>query len=304
MGKVPRTAAALPQAPGVYRFRAASGRVLYVGRATELRRRVGSYWAPLGDRAHLAPMVAAVAGIEALACASVHEAAWLERNLLEQAMPPYNRTPGGQETPVYLRLSTDPDAPGLTLTHTPTGSMVFGPYLGGTRVRLALAALHRVLPLAYTGARCNGTQRDLARSLHITYRDRDRLATALSAVLRREPDAVAAADAQLRVRREQAVEALAFEVAARIQDELHALEWLTSVQRVTTLEPVDLDAHGWHDGVLVRLSVRTGQLRGWTQWHCSRADAQPHLDSTPPAWAEFAQHNATLAATLAAGAPV
>jgi excinuclease UvrABC nuclease subunit len=65
-----RAAAALPLAPGVYRFRDQAGRVLYIGRAVSLRRRVLSYWRDLGDRAHLAPMVARIARIEAVPCDS------------------------------------------------------------------------------------------------------------------------------------------------------------------------------------------------------------------------------------------
>ena len=74
-------AASLPLAPGVYRFRDQAGRVLYIGRAVSLRRRVLSYWGDLGDRGHLAPMVARIARVEAVICDSAHEAAWLERNL-------------------------------------------------------------------------------------------------------------------------------------------------------------------------------------------------------------------------------
>src|SRR4051794_22244356 len=55
-----------------------------VCRAREVvRRRVASYWTGLGDRDHFAPMVARVQRVEAVVCASEHEAAWLERNLLE-----------------------------------------------------------------------------------------------------------------------------------------------------------------------------------------------------------------------------
>lgn len=96
--------AKLPLTPGVYRFRDAGGRVLYIGRATALRRRVASYWGDLGDRGHLAPMVARIARVEAVACDSAHEAAWLERNLLETSLPPWNKGAGGQEAPVYIRL--------------------------------------------------------------------------------------------------------------------------------------------------------------------------------------------------------
>ncbi len=77
-------AAYLPLAPGVYRFRDQAGRVLYVGRAVSLRRRVLSYWGDLGDRGHLAPMVARIARVEAVICDSAHKAdgqAGAERDL-------------------------------------------------------------------------------------------------------------------------------------------------------------------------------------------------------------------------------
>ena len=149
----PAAVARLPGSPGVYRFRDAAGRVLYVGRASTLRSRVASYWSDLADREHLTQMVARVARIEAVLCDSVHEAAWLERNLLETSLPPWNRTPGGQESAVYIRLDAGPASPGLTVTYqTEPADQVryFGPYLGGLRVRRATAALHRIVPLRYT----------------------------------------------------------------------------------------------------------------------------------------------------------
>src|SRR6516225_9079888 len=113
-------AARLPPGPGVYRFRDAAGAVLYLGRAVSLRRRAASYWGDLGDRGHLAAMVARIARVEAVPCASAHEAAWLERNLLQRHKPPWNRSPsGGQESEVWIRLSASPDAPGLTVARRP-----------------------------------------------------------------------------------------------------------------------------------------------------------------------------------------
>lgn len=115
----PRSVAArLPYAPGVYRFRDVRGRALYVGRARDLRRRVSSYWVNLGDRPHLASMVARIARVEAVSCDSAHEAAWLERNLLERAKPSWNRATGGAEVPVYLCLDARPASPGLRVVHT------------------------------------------------------------------------------------------------------------------------------------------------------------------------------------------
>jgi excinuclease ABC subunit C len=50
-------------------------------------------------------MVKGIARVEAVVCGSEHEAARLERNLLEQRLPPWNKTAGGQEVPVWIRLS-------------------------------------------------------------------------------------------------------------------------------------------------------------------------------------------------------
>ena len=142
----------LPSGPGVYRFRDESGRALYIGRATDLRRRVASYWGGLRDRPRLRRMVTRIDRVEAVACDSEHEAAWLERNLLEQSKPRWNRAIGGLEVEVYIGLGQR-----FELRHEPVGpGLLFGPYLGGEKVRLAISGLHRIIPLAYAGERLRG----------------------------------------------------------------------------------------------------------------------------------------------------
>src|SRR5450631_3671221 len=135
----------LPSAPGVYRFRGSGGRVLYLGRAVDLRRRVASYWGDLGDRWHLTTMVPRIERVEAVVCDSAHEAAWLERNLLERRLPSWIRT-RGEEVPVYVRVDGRPRSPGLAVVHhvePAVGVRHFGPYLGSVRARLAVAGLDR-----------------------------------------------------------------------------------------------------------------------------------------------------------------
>jgi excinuclease ABC subunit C len=294
-------AAALPCSPGVYRFRDERGRILYIGRATELRRRVLSYWGDLGDRRHLARMVPRIASVEAVICASAHEAAWLERNLLEQHLPRWNRTRGGGENPVYIRMDTRPASPGLRSVHEVVpadGTHHFGPYLGGLRVRQAVAGLHRALPLPYTGTRLSGSERDMARQRGVCHADRVRLVEMLSAVLGREPAPVAAARAELRALRDRAATRQAFEVAGQIQDQLEAFDWVTCTQRVTTADPLDFDVSGWAAGHLVRFQVRSGRLDTWTARGCGQGTARRYLATTPPDWVPFAQQNADLAAAL------
>jgi excinuclease ABC subunit C len=299
--------AALPREPGVYRFRDARDRVLYIGRAAELRGRVASYWSDLGDRRRLRPMVRRIVRIEAVVCASRHEAAWLERNLLEARLAPWNRTRGGQETPVRIALDPRPASPGLRVLHdhdaVPEGVRAFGPYLGGEQVRRAVAGLHRVLPLAWTGERLEGTGRAMAADRGVTAGDREALATTVAAVLEREPDAVARVRAELVACRDRAAAAAAFELAGRIHAELGGLEWVTGAQRVTALDGGDADVCGWADGVLATFAIRDGRLRGWSQRPAATAaGVAAELAATPPAWRDFAGRNAALAAALLAAA--
>jgi excinuclease ABC subunit C len=286
----------------VYRFRDKNGRVLYVGRATTLRSRVGSYWSDLRGRRHLTRMVAQVARIEAVACGSVHEAAWLERNLLQTSMPRWNRTPGGQEHQVYIRLSRRRAGRAVAVVYRPLPApdvQYFGPYLGGVRARQAVTALSRIRPAAGTGAILRGVQLDLARVRGHDPAARDADLDTLTAVLRKEPAAVVQARAELEALRDRAAGQLAFEFAARVQAEIESLDWITAPQRVTSMDPEDFDVHGWAGGTLVHFGVRAGRLCQWSQRPCpDRAAAGPALAATPPGWAAFATASAELAATL------
>jgi excinuclease ABC subunit C len=298
-----RVVARLPAEPGVYRFRDEHDRVLYVGRAVDLRRRVGSYRGDLRDRRHLAPMVKRIARIEALVCASAHEAWWLERNLLERYLPPWNRTRGGQEVPVFIQLDTSTRSAGLRLIREAEQAReqgrVFGPYLGGRRVRLAIAALRRVYPICYSGDGLTSAERDLARLRRVGPADRAEIASALTAVLDRRPDAVRALCARLAELRDAAASDLAFERAGQLHEEIAAIRWIMAPQQVTGLERYDLDVAGWAAGVLVRFEIRGGALGAWHQEPSPDKPPAEPAATTPARWITFADRNAHLAAALA-----
>jgi excinuclease ABC subunit C len=288
----PPAVAQLDTGPGVYRFRDARGRVLYVGRAVNLRRRTASYWGDLRDRRHLRRMVPQIDRIEAVACDSDHEAAWLERNLLERSLPRWNRTRGGQETPAYIVLRRS----GLDIAYERCAG-AFGPYLGSARVRTAISGLHRVLPLGYTGERLTGTERDMARIRGVRPGDRAEIIRTLTAVLGREPAALAALRGELTRRRDAASAALAFEHAAGIRDEIEAVDWVCAPQNVARDEPITTTITGWSDGIVVRFEIVCGRMSSWTQ----RPGPEPRdVAATPVEWMPFARRNAELAARLAA----
>lgn len=293
----PSAVALLPTEPGVYRFRDDRGRPLYIGRAGNLRRRVSSYWGGLRDRPRLRRMVPQIVGIEALVCASEHEAAWVERMLLERRMPRWNRVAGGLENPVYVRLDTA--TPSIAVVHErveTSGVRWHGPYLGGGATRLAVAALERAYPLAYTRAAMTGTERDLARLHGVGAGDAEGLVSQIDLVLLRDPTAVGAARNLLLSLRDEASRSELYERAARIQEELAGLEWVVSPVRV--LGTADLDLRASVHGHRVSMTLRDGRLRAWDQ-----APATADELVAPAEWHDFLQRNAALAAMLA-GQPV
>ncbi|WP_433044924.1 GIY-YIG nuclease family protein [Dactylosporangium sp. CS-033363] len=287
----------LPPTAGVYRFRDGDGKVLYIGRATSLRSRVASYWSDLRDRPRLRRMVPLIAAVEAVACDSVHEAAWLERNLLGRRKPRWNRARDGQESTVHIGLESGPRTPGLRILYTPKPGC-FGPYLGGLRARNAVSALHRIRPLAYTGAGLTGAERDMAQARGVTPGDREQLVASITAILGRDPVELDRARTDLIALRERAAGNLSFELAAEIHEEIAALDWIASPQRTATLEPAELRAAGFAEGVLVLFRVRAGRLDEWTQRASTPERARKYLAETPAEWRPFAQRNAELAAGL------
>jgi excinuclease ABC subunit C len=286
---------ALPATPGVYRFRDATGRALYLGRAGDLRRRVSSYWGDLRDRPHLRRMVPRVVRVEAVSCDSEHEAALLERNLLDHAKPRWNRMTG-VESIVYIGLHHE-----LAAQYTAQGpGRVYGPYLGGEKVRLAVSGLNRVLPLAYAGARLGGFDRDMARVRGVAPGSQPAILATLAAVLGGDATAKALVQAELCARRDAAAGALAFELAARIQLELSALEWILAEQKVAGIDADENAAvAGWAEGLLVTFELREGWIRAWRQRACGMDAAAAQVAATPSRWRAFADRNAQLAARLA-----
>jgi excinuclease ABC subunit C len=248
-------------------------------------------------------MLPQIAAVEALECGSQHEAAWLERNLLERALPRWNRIRGGLEVPVWLVLDPGPGTPDLALAHEPSVTAVnLGPFLGGDRARLVRSGLLRVWPLPLTAAALGGSEREMARVREVGPTDRTRLVTVIQQALAGEPDAVQAWREGLLAARERSAAGLAFEQAQQVSEELAAIDWAIGIQRVTSAAPVDLDVVGWCEGVLVRLAIRAGRMQRWEQ-RLTEPEPRALLDRTAPQWRLFADDNARLAARVLGRVP-
>jgi DNA polymerase III subunit epsilon len=137
----------LPRCPGVYLFRDAAGRVLYVGKAKDLRARVRSYFSGDG-RVKVADLLRELAAIDHQPCATELEASVREVRLIQHHRPRYNRRSRNPERYCYLKLTRE-RFPRLSLVRkvAPDGARYLGPFGSAGQAELVKAAIEDALPL-------------------------------------------------------------------------------------------------------------------------------------------------------------
>lgn len=138
----------LPKVPGVYIFRAADDRPLYVGTSVDIATRVRSYFTAGEKRARISEMLAAAERVEAVECAHSLEAEVRELRLIAAHAPPYNRRSKYPERMVWLKL-TDGPYPRLSIVRdlSPTDTAYLGPFTSRRAAELAAAGFHDAVPL-------------------------------------------------------------------------------------------------------------------------------------------------------------
>lgn len=137
----------LPRAPGVYLFRGPADEVLYIGTATDLRRRVGQYFTGADPRGRMKEMVALAGRVDHVECAHALEAGVRELRLLVAHAPPYNRRSRFPQRWWWVVLTDEP-FPRLSVVRDPRTDRALGPF----RVR-ADAADTAALIARFTGLR-------------------------------------------------------------------------------------------------------------------------------------------------------
>src|ERR1035441_7644449 len=134
----------LPDQPGVYLFRDAGGKVLYVGKATSIRKRVASHFSNPSTRAGK-DLVAMIDRIEALIVHTEAEALLAEQNFIKQYKPRFNIRLRDDKSYPYIAISLDEDFPRVYFTRERhrRDRAYFGPYSNAKRVRSTLDVLAR-----------------------------------------------------------------------------------------------------------------------------------------------------------------
>lgn len=265
-----------PASPGVYLMRDASGEIIYVGKARNLRQRVRSYFRQSGDsRYHVKFLMAKVVTIDITLTDTEKEALLLENTLIKQHHPRYNLNLKDDKTYFSLRLDPNEEFPRFTIVRKRPhdGARYFGPYSSGSAARDVLRQMIRMFPLRhYPLATC------MSRSRPCLYHQIGQCSAPCHGLITREEYAELVDGAMLflegkgrqliaefKRRMLVASEQMLYEEAARWRNLLRSIETTVEKQKVV-LSGGDSDVVGYYrDGERVELAllfIRAGVLSG------------------------------------------
>jgi excinuclease ABC subunit C len=274
----------IPLEPGVYRFRDARGRVIYVGKAKSLRSRLTSYFA---DIASLHPrtrqMVTTAAKVEWTVVGTEVEALQLEYNWIKEFDPRFNVRYRDDKSYPVLAVTLNEEFPRLMIYRGPRrkGVRYFGPYSHAWAIRETLDLLTRVFPARTCSAGVFKRHMQIERPCLLGYIDKCS-APCIGRVSAEEHRKIVldfcdflsgrtdrfARDLERQMN--SAAEALDFERAARLRDDIGALRRVLEKQAVVLGDGTDADVVAFADDDLEAavqvFHVRGGRVRGQRGW--------------------------------------
>lgn len=249
--------ARLPESAGVYLFRSAKGKTLYVGKAVSLRARVLSHFrAPPGDGRHEA-LRAQVAEVEVVATDSPREALLLENNLIKTRRPRYNILLRDDKNPPLVRLTMNETYPRVHIVRRAgaDGAAYAGPYFPASLARRSTGLVHRLFGIRNCREQLNGRRPRPC----LQYQIRRCIAPCVESVCSLDEYRAAAESAKLFLsgrtgeltasltrRMKTEAEAERFEEAARLRDSLRLLAELGDRQQMAGADDAARDVFGFY----------------------------------------------------------
>jgi excinuclease ABC subunit C len=279
---------ALPDKPGVYLWKSATGETLYVGKAKSLRARVPSYFGPDGGATpERAALVAQIADLETIIVPNEAQALLLENNLIKEHKPRFN-----------IRLTDDKSYPRIAVTLgepfprvlvvrrvTLAGARFFGPYTDVATLRQTLRIIRRIftvrschwdLPGEAPARPCLDYHIERCRAPCVGYQGEAEYRRMIDDVVLFLEGKTVDVRIRLRERMQQASHQQDFERAAQLRDALKWLDQLEQPQAVELIGRDDADAVGLardgDDVCGVVLRVRDGKLIARDHWFLENAE--------------------------------
>ena len=235
-----------PTGPGLYFMKGLKDKVLYIGKAKNLRSRVSSYFQQAGDLTvsrgpKITEMLSKVKTVDFLETETEVDAMLQEARLIKDIRPPYNTDLVDDKTFPYLEITTGEDFPGVYITRKPrpAGSRLFGPFAGAKDLRGVLVVLQKIFK--FRTCKLNISEHDPKRrffrpcllysikqctapcAAKIDEREYKKIVTDLIKFLRSKRSTILR---QLRKQMAEAAEAFAYEKAAMCRDRIRLIERL------------------------------------------------------------------------------
>ncbi|MFC1966591.1 excinuclease ABC subunit UvrC [Chloroflexota bacterium] len=267
----------LPASPGVYLMRDAEGNVLYVGKAANLHHRVRSYF---GTRQKLSPklqrLVDRVSDLDFFVTNSEQEALILEYNLIKRHHPRYNVRLKDDKTFPYLKISLNEDWPRIYFTRRleENGGHYFGPFASAKSVRQTLKVLKGILPFRSCPRTITGTDLRPCLDYHLHHClgpcigavSEQAYAEVIKQVILFLEGKQEKVVQRLEGKMNKAAEALDFEKAALLRDQIQAIYRVIEGQRIATTVRGEQDVIAFasdQDRACVQVFfIRSGKLIG------------------------------------------
>jgi excinuclease ABC subunit C len=269
--------ASLPAVPGVYLMKDRAGNVLYVGKAVSLRSRVRSYFSKTAtDRAFIPLLEQLVGDVDTVLVSNEKEALLLENELIKKHRPRFNIQLRDDKNFICLRLEVGHTYPRIEVVRRfkRDGARYFGPYSSASSIRETLRIINRYFQLRTCSDHALENRRRPC-ILHQINRcpapcvypipEEAYRKSVEEVILFLEGKAGELVEA-LRARMKSAAANLKFEEAARVRDQLFAIERSLERQKIAVTEPIDQDVFSLYregDRLLIyALYVRQGRITG------------------------------------------
>jgi len=267
----------LPTKPGVYLMKGATGTIIYVGKAISLRNRVRSYFHASADHPpKVRRMVEQIADIDFIVTGSELEALILENNLIKKHRPRYNVRLKDDKRYPYIKITVQEDYPHIYLVRRllDDGARYFGPYTSSKAVHATMDLLRNMFPYLSCTRKITGQDKRACLYYYIgrcagpcigavTKEEYHALIDQVCLFLEGKTDKILK---ELRLAMTKAAEELQFERAAKLRDQIQAVEQVIERQKVvsTAFSDQDVIAFARNNGeaCVQVFFIRGGKLLG------------------------------------------
>ena len=233
----------LPAKPGVYLFKDKEGKVIYVGKAVNLKSRVRSYFGtPSNLSSKIQQLVPRIQDFEFVITSSEQEALILECSMIKKYTPRYNASLKDNKTFPYLRIDINEDWPRVCITRRvqKDGARYFGPFASAGSVRKTLGLIEKIFPFRSCSKRIKGTDKRPCLDYYIRRcpgpcigavekQEYHELLNQVILFLQGKQELVLR---ELNAKMKAASQQLQFERAALLRDQINAIERVIEGQRI------------------------------------------------------------------------